>query len=310
MIFFDSQIIIILQALLPYVAWELLNLFGDPIIYIILLAIAFWCVNKREGNITIIFVMFSGFINILLKYAFGMPRPPAELRQNPEYIADQSYGFPSGSSQISTTFWGWVTIKIRRWWVAICSIIIIISTALARMGLGLHYLGDVIGGIIIGIILVTWAYYLIPYIRSYWKHMPLMHQNWLLPVVALVFFFLYFIAYAIGLPYFPTENIALSMGVVFGFSVGATMEKQYVNFSTDVKKTTKINRAILGIFIALITYYALTAAFSLIPTISLLEYTLRFIKYIIIGFFGSFLLPLLFNTLEKRGKMAASTELK
>jgi membrane-associated phospholipid phosphatase len=305
--FFDPQVIIILQSILPYLVWEILNLFGEQIIYVVLLTIAFWCVNKEEGNIAIMLVMFSLFINILLKYAFGMPRPPSELRQNPEYAADQSYGFPSGAVQTSTTFWGWIMVRLKRWWVVIIGGIFITITALARMGLGLHYLGDVIGGIIVGVVLIVWAYFLVPYFLSRWKQAPPFFQNWFFPLIALLFFFVYLVAYAVGLPYFPTENVAVSMGVVFGFSIGIVLEKRYVGFSTTVSKNTKVLRAIIGIVIALVMYYALDAVFSFIPALSLLAFSTRFIRYILLGFFGAFIVPYIFNFLEKRRGLTAPT---
>ena len=302
MVFFDPTIIIYLQMVLPYLAWELLNFFGDSFIYVILLGVAFWCVSKREGKIAIMLVMFSSFFNILLKYAFRMPRPPTSLRHNPEYAADQSYGFPSGATQTATTFWGWVTLRVRRWWVAIIGVVFIIITALARMGLGMHFLGDVIGGIIIGIIFVTWAYFLIPYLIKYWRLMHKFLQDWLIPLIAVIFFLVYLVAYAVGLHYFPSENVAISMGVVVGFSAGLVMEKRYVDFSTDVSRNTKIIRAVLGVIVAFVIYYALSAVFSLLPAFPLVHYSTRFIRYILVGFFGAFVIPLLFTYIEKRSK--------
>ncbi|MFX1565208.1 MAG: phosphatase PAP2 family protein [Promethearchaeota archaeon] len=297
MVFFDPAVIIYLQSALPYVFWEILNFLGDPLIYVILLGITFWCLSKREGKIAITLVMFSSFINIILKYVFVMPRPPAELRQG-EYVNDQSYGFPSGATQTATTFWGWAAIRLRRWWVVIMGIIFITITALARMGLGVHFLGDVIGGIIIAIILLVWAYFLVPYFEPRWKQMPEYLQDWLLPIVGLVFFLAFFIAYAFGVPFFPTENIAVSMGVLVGFSLGVILEKRYVNFKINVSRNTKISRAILGVVIAFLIYFALSVVFSLVPVLPLLEYSARFIRYLLIGLFGAFLIPLLFTYIE------------
>ena len=124
MVFFDPTIIVFLQSIIAYAIWDALNLLGDPIVYVIILGIAFWCLSKREGKIAIMLVMFSSFINILLKYAFRMPRPSSGLRQG-EYVADQSYGFPSGATQTATTFWGWAALRLRRWWVAIVGILFI-----------------------------------------------------------------------------------------------------------------------------------------------------------------------------------------
>ncbi|MFX1301536.1 MAG: phosphatase PAP2 family protein [Promethearchaeota archaeon] len=306
MIFFDPNVIIFLQALLPYVAWEILNLFSDPLIYVILLSVAFWCVNKREGKIAIMLVMFSHFINILLKYAFGMPRPPPELRHNPEYAVDQSYGFPSGAVQTATSFWGWATLRLRRWSVVIIGIVLIIITALARMGIGMHYFGDVISGVIVGIILLVWAYFLVPSFIPHWTKFPQYIKDWFFPLLALTFFFCYFTAYAFNLLFFPTENVAISMGVVFGFSLGLIFETRYVNFSTEVSKNTRIFRAILGVLLGLTIYYGLSMAFSLLPMYPLLSYSARFIRYTIVGFVGAFVIPYIFNYLEIRRGVTTS----
>ncbi|MFW9832061.1 MAG: phosphatase PAP2 family protein [Candidatus Thorarchaeota archaeon] len=300
MIFFDPQLIILLQSLLPYVTYEILNLFGDPIIYVVLLGLAYWCLSKRGGKIAVMLFMFSSFINIILKYGFGMPRPPVDLRQNPEYVMDQSYGFPSGATQVSTTFWGWATIKLRKWWIALVGVFVILVTSIARMGLGLHFLGDVIGGVIVGIIIVVWAYFLVPYLQPRWRHLPMFAQNWLLPAIALIFCFIFYTAFALGLPYFPSENVAVSMGLIFGFSIGITAESRYVNFSTNVPRNTKMFRALFGVIIALAVYYSITAAFAFIPLIPLLHFITQFIKYILIGFFGAFIIPVIFNFIEQR----------
>lgn len=307
MVFFDPSLIILLQSLVPYWVWEVLNLFGDQLIYVVLLGLAFWCVNKKEGKIAIMLVMFAGIFNILAKYAFGMARPPASLRQNPEYVTDTSNGFPSGATQTATTFWGWITLRVRHWGLFVISILAIALTALARMGLGLHYLGDVLGGIIIGILILVWAYFMVPYLTEFWKKMPRYLQDWLLPVIAFFLFVGFLIAYVFGVTYWPTENVTVSMGVVFGFSVGAMLETKYVNFSTNLPRRSKLLRGVIGIIIALIVFYILDFTFDLLPMIPLLHFSMRFVKYLIVGFFGAFIIPLIFTYIEKRQDITGTT---
>jgi membrane-associated phospholipid phosphatase len=298
MIFFDISIILWLQSLLSYGVWELLNQLGDEIIYVGLLGIAYWCFNKRQGTIAVNLVMFSIFSNILFKYAFHMERPPAGLRHNPEYAADVSYGFPSGAAQTSATFWGWASVKLRRWFVWILGVVFITITALARVGLGLHWLGDVIGGIIIGIVIVAMAYFLVPFFTKRWERMPRLLQDWLLPLLAIIFFVVYFVAYAFNvIPYFPTENIGVAMGVVFGFGAGVALETHYVDLKMGVSRNTKILRAVVGIIIALVAYFAFSAIFGVLHISEL--FAIRFIKYAIVGFFGAFVIPALFKAIHR-----------
>jgi membrane-associated phospholipid phosphatase len=298
MIFFDPSIIIWLQSLLPYWAWDLLNLLGDDIIYVALLGIAYWCINKKQGTIAVNLLMFSSFFNVLFKYAFRMERPPTSLR-SARYATDMSYGFPSGAAQSSATFWGWASVKLRRWYIWIVGTVFIIITALARMGLGLHWLGDVIGGIVIGIVIVAMAYFLVPFFDKRWERMPRALQDWLLPIMALVFFAIYYVAYYVipVIPYFPTENIGVSMGVVFGFGTGVALETHYVNLKMDVPRNTKILRAVLGLIIALVLYFTFTVIFGFIGIAEL--FAARFVKYALVGFFGAFVIPALFKAIHR-----------
>jgi membrane-associated phospholipid phosphatase len=297
MFFFDISIIVWLQQL-PYWLWELLNLLGDDIIYVALLGIAYWCISKKQGTIAVNLLMFSSFFNVLFKYAFRMERPPTSLRSG-EYATDMSYGFPSGAAQSSATFWGWASVKLRRWYIWIVGTVFIIITALARMGLGLHWLGDVIGGIVIGIVIVAMAYFLVPFFDKRWERMPRALQDWLLPIMALVFFAIYYVAYSVipVIPYFPTENIGVSMGVVFGFGTGVALEMHYVNLKMDVPRNTKILRAVLGLVIALVLYFAFNVIFGFIGIAEL--FAARFVKYALVGFFGAFVIPALFKVIHR-----------
>lgn len=300
MVFFELWVIQLLQAVIPYFIWEVLNLFGQNIIYVGLLGVAYWCIDKREGKIAVTLLMFSHFFNILLKYSLRMPRPDPSLRLNPDYVTDQSYGFPSGAAQTATTFWSWVSLKLNRWWFYIIGVIFIIIAALARVGIGMHFLGDVIGGILIGIVFITMSIWLVPYFIQQGKRFPKYLQDWFFPLLAILFFTGFYAAYAIFLiPYFPTENIAVSMGVLFGFGAGAILEDRFVQFDTAIDQNKRIFRAIIGLVIALVAFFALDLGFDLLGATFLLHYALRFIKYTIVGFFGAFIIPLLFKTLGR-----------
>ncbi len=301
MVFFEIWIIQLLQAILPYFVWDLLNLLGTEIIYVGLLGVAYWCFNKEEAKVAIHLFMFSNFLNILFKYAFRMPRPDPSLRLDPEYAADTSYGFPSGATQNATTFWGWASLKLQRWWLWIIAAFFIVITAFARMGLGLHFLGDVIGGIIIGIVIVTMSYWMVPYFRRQWRRMKPILQQWVLPISTLLFFGIFYVAYALLLiPYFPTENIAVSMGVLFGFGSGAALEARYIRFSTEIPQNIRTRRAIFGLIIALVVYYIFDFGFDLLNAFFLFHYGLRFIKYALVGFFGAFVIPFVFKCIEPK----------
>ncbi len=300
--FFDAwavSIILFLQQF-PHSLWIVLNEASGELVFIVLLATTYWCFNKREGKIAVNLLMFSGFVNILLKYVFAMPRPDPSLRPDPEHKLDTSYGFPSGAVQNSATFWGWASVKVRRWSVWGVSILMVVLTALARMGLGMHWLGDVIGGACIGIVIVVMAVFIVPFLLERWNWLPQLLQSLVFPLLALVFFGVFAIFYNLNPTlYFPTENIGVYMGIVFGFGVGAALERQFINFSTDVSGTTRILRAVMGLVIAIVLSFALTTLFGLFTLSAVFAFTLRFIKYGLVGFFGAFVVPLLFKAINR-----------
>lgn len=63
------------------------------------------------------------------------------------------YGFPSGHVIMITVIWIGMALLFRKRWLWALSILMILLTALSRMYLGMHYLGDVVGGLIIGLLL-------------------------------------------------------------------------------------------------------------------------------------------------------------
>lgn len=75
------------------------------------------------------------------------------------------YGFPSGHVIIITVMWIGAALLFRKRWLWILSTLIVVLTAISRMYLGLHYLGDVVGGLIIGLLISLGLNILIDEIR-------------------------------------------------------------------------------------------------------------------------------------------------
>jgi membrane-associated phospholipid phosphatase len=63
------------------------------------------------------------------------------------------YGFPSGHVIMITVIWIGMALLFRKRWLWALSILMVLLTAISRMYLGMHYLGDVVGGLIIGLLL-------------------------------------------------------------------------------------------------------------------------------------------------------------
>ncbi|OIB58868.1 phosphatase PAP2 family protein [Natrialba sp. SSL1] len=89
-------------------------------------------------------------LTLVLKTAFGSPRPPESLQAVPR----ESNGFPSGHTMAATVLWGALAIwslqsTARRRTVAAASIVGLV--AFSRLALGVHFLVDVLASVAFGL---------------------------------------------------------------------------------------------------------------------------------------------------------------
>ncbi|WP_337969167.1 phosphatase PAP2 family protein [Rickettsia tamurae] len=89
-------------------------------------------------------ISFATLLNVIIKKAFSIPRPPSTLHMLP--INDGSFGFPSGDVQVATVFFMIIFLSFNSK--------MIINIMLSRLYLGVHSIYDVIGGMIFGVLIV------------------------------------------------------------------------------------------------------------------------------------------------------------
>ncbi len=71
------------------------------------------------------------------------------------------YGFPSGHTSMAVTLWGITAYLFRSAWLRLFCVLLIILVPFSRMYLGVHFLGDVLGGYVIGFLMFWLTYRLI-----------------------------------------------------------------------------------------------------------------------------------------------------
>jgi membrane-associated phospholipid phosphatase len=81
-----------------------------------------------------------------------------ELLAKTRAIDIGQHGFPSGHVMIITAVWIAMAVFFKKRWLWIISISLVVLTIISRMYLGVHYLGDVIGGLLFGVLLVLGFY--------------------------------------------------------------------------------------------------------------------------------------------------------
>lgn len=103
-------------------------------------------------------IFFTAVTVLIMKFSIKRPRPEGEWGQ--VYRSSDPHSFPSGHAARATMLTV-ITLLSGFWLLGLVMLIWAILVQLARVGLGVHYFSDVIGGTLIGIVmggLAVWVF--------------------------------------------------------------------------------------------------------------------------------------------------------
>ncbi len=146
--------------------FRLMSELGGTQAYIILLLGSYLAVDARLGQRLGIFVLVGFYLNFHLKGLVGTDRPfliDPGVARTPEAIPDSGPGFPSGHAQLSITFWGYAAWWLARRWFWILALLVVALISFSRLYLGMHFLVDVGGGLVIGAVYTAAAAFAEPF---------------------------------------------------------------------------------------------------------------------------------------------------
>jgi hypothetical protein len=176
-----------------------------------------------------------------------VPRPGEHLTGT----THRTYAFPSGHTHGVTAFWLYLTIMTKKLIFGIIGVVIIILVSISRVYLDLHYLGDVLAGLALGV--ATVLIFLVFEDRitgmiKHWSFHEKLFFSTVPPLLLVIHTILFF--------HLSTQGVKLA-AALFGMLLGAVLEGQYLKFSVESTVKIKIYRIILGLFIAYIAHYGL-----------------------------------------------------
>jgi len=146
-----------LEGLLQLVAYAVTWLGAGAVLLPAALAIL-WTADRAGGRLLLVALGVSYAVNHLLKDLLGLPRPfeldPGLALEAARATAHGS-SWPSGHAQAATVFWLLLALRVRRagvrggavWGVAAAAIALV---AASRVVLGVHFVVDVAGGVLVG----------------------------------------------------------------------------------------------------------------------------------------------------------------
>ena len=127
---------------------------GSEQVYIVLLVAIFLGVDARIGRRLGIFLLVSFYLNQQLKLLMDTPRPfvldPTIARSQAAINSAGGGAFPSGHAQGATTFYGLLAFYFRKRWLWWLAALMVFLLSISRLYLGVHWLIDVVGGVVIG----------------------------------------------------------------------------------------------------------------------------------------------------------------
>ena len=221
--------------------FESITLMGYPTFLILFISFGyfFWSSNRFSRVAILLFI--SALINSFLKDFFQDPRPPQELMLDPQIGV--SYGWPSGHTQIAVTLWGFLAYELKNKLFTIFAVLLIALIAFSRMYLGVHDLGDIFSGLLIGLLILgIWHIGVKLNLDK-----ELSSRTWLLLILG--FQTLTFITYP------SHENHELSvwlLGVMTGWFIGSSSIELKLNF------VNKLLISLISVFIVFLSMIFIT----------------------------------------------------
>lgn len=141
--------------------FRVFSLLGDTWGILLAAGVAFWLFGRRALYSTIWIIGLGAATKMMMTAAFDVSRPSGPNLRVYEELDIGS--FPSGHVYQGAAPWMWLYAsgRLALWVPALMAVLI----ALGRLYLGVHYVGDVLGGIVFAIAL-TWLFArLWPYLR-------------------------------------------------------------------------------------------------------------------------------------------------
>ena len=251
--------------------FEGITMLGEEAFIIPLLAIIYWTLDKKFGEV-LAFTMFTSYLlNNSMKDLFSFSRPIGEegIRTlRPETATGKS--FPSGHSQSACAAAGAFSLHQRNRWVTLVTMTLMVLVGLSRLYLGVHYPKDAVVGISLGLLMAGICARLIRKVDE---------QKLYLLVLVL---------FLPALLFAQSTDFIKSLASYMGFFLGILLEKRKVNFTTDGTLLRKVLRVALGLILVLLIKEGLDVAF---PETNLFD----FIRYFLLTFVAMGLYPWFFR---------------
>ncbi|MFC6824326.1 phosphatase PAP2 family protein [Halopelagius fulvigenes] len=212
-----------------------ITFFGGVGFVLVMFTVDYWFVDAKRGAHSLGLAIAGAGLVVALKSFFGEPRPSVDVA----VISASGFSFPSGHATLSTVAYGILAYDLRKgtWRVrlAVASVVVALI-ALSRVVLGVHYVRDVVAGVLFGSLFLLAAI-------SLTKHVP-RYAFWL--------------AAAVGTAGLVVSGASQDGLAIFGASAGAALAWGSFDVYPDVESRREQAVLVVGVlpFLAAAGYVA------------------------------------------------------
>lgn len=269
--------------------FQFITEFGSGEIVFAIILLYYYCINKDFAK-KLAFILSTSFVfNGIFKSFFLAKRPfqfPGKeyLQKLPNSDGATGTSFPSGHSQNAGALYSSLIINKTPKFIKIISIIMLFLVPISRLYLGVHFFGDVIIGLILGIGISLSLNYAYEHVKN-----P--------KVLYLIFSLIIIITIPILIINWNNPHCAdlfKSFGLLLAVFGANFIETNYIKFTTNVSLKHKVIRVIIGLIFTLGLKSGLKIIFPVHNLFDLL-------RYFIMAFVALGVIPMFFKG-EKNGK--------
>lgn len=289
---------------------KFMSALGQEEFYLIFLPLIYWCWDKRLGKYLVYVFLFSTGLNAMGKHLLRGPRP-YWLDASLGLSQSSDYGVPSGHAQLTTTIYGFLAGWLKRGWVTLLAVFMIVAMCLSRVYLGVHFVHDVAAGFLLGLLLLIGFFLWYRYGSGQYNKLILGQKLFWSLVVPLMLAAVYVIdLFIIGEPntavpwaaFIPDaeregiDAMTTAFGALLGFGIGVHLEASRVRFKADGAIWRRALRYVLGLVVTTVLWAGLRAVFPDEPLG--LAIPLRVLRYLLVTLWMSYYGPALFVRLR------------
>lgn len=270
---------------------------ASEIIVIVVVCALIWCIDKKLGYRLVFGFYFSAICVWTIKIICRVPRPwvrSKNIKPVKAALADATgYSFPSGHTQSASAFYGTIAYIVKKNYIKIILIAIIMGVAWSRMYLGVHTPLDVSMGFLISVVII--------YAFNDWLDRGLFYK-FRLEALLFALLFISLCLTAFGVICVKTNYIDVAnatdffkmIGISYGLSIGWYLDKSRLDFKTDNKSVAeKMIIFGVGVILLLIIKSGIKKVFGETLLIDA-------IRYFVVMIVATYIYPLIFENIHNK----------